>query len=154
MGDETDAGSWVGSREHGRGIELPAELFADLPSGPAPLQTGIDAAEIGRIARALERWDERFLQRIYTEGEQAYCRRRPHRLAGRFAAKEAVSKALGTGIRALRWRDIEILPDAWGKPTVTLHGKAAARARQMQITWLSLSITHTDDLALVFVIAG
>src|SRR5579871_6109979 len=92
-------------------------LFATLPSAPAPMQTGVDAAEIGRIANAVERWGDRFLQRVYTEAEQAYCRRSAHRLAGRFAAKEAVSKALGTGIRALRWRDIEVLPDAWGKPT-------------------------------------
>jgi holo-[acyl-carrier protein] synthase len=137
---------------------LPADadpgLFATLPSAPSLFQVGIDAAEVGRIARAVDRWGERFLRRVYTDAEQTYCGRRAQRLAGRFAAKEAVSKALGTGIRALRWRDIEVLPDPRGKPEVILHGKAAARARQIGVTWFSLSITHTGDLALVFVIAG
>jgi holo-[acyl-carrier protein] synthase len=113
----------------------------------------VDAAEIPRIRRALDRWGQRFLDRVYTPGEQAYCRGRVERLAGRFAAKEAVSKALGTGIRRLRWRDIEILPNRRGRPTVYLHGKAAARAQEMGVTWLSVSITHTGELAIAFVIA-
>jgi len=132
----------------------PMPMGETLPAAPSPFHSGVDAAEIPRIAAALERWGERFLRRVYTDAEQLYCRDRPHRLAGRFAAKEAVSKALGTGIRALRWRDIEVLPDQRGRPTVTLHGKAAGRARQMGLTWFSLSITHTGDLAIVFVIAG
>jgi holo-[acyl-carrier protein] synthase len=122
----------------------------DEVGGP---HAGVDAAEIPRIRSALQRWGQRFLDRVYTPGEQAYCRGRAERLAGRFAAKEAVSKALGTGIRRLRWRDIEILPDRRGRPTVYLHGKAAARAREMGATWLSVSITHTETLAIAFVIA-
>lgn len=114
---------------------------------------GVDAAEIPRIAAALERWGQRFLDRVYTPAEQLYCRGKAEKLAGRFAAKEAVSKALGTGIRSLRWRDIEVLPDRRGRPTVYLAGKAAARAEQMGVDWLSVSITHTDTLAIVFVIA-
>jgi holo-[acyl-carrier protein] synthase len=110
--------------------------------------------EVGRIARSVDQWGERFLQRVYTDAEQAYCGRRAQQLAGRFAAKEAVGKALGTGIGALRWRDIEVLPDHRGKPAVILHGQAAARAQRIGVTWFSLSITHTDELALVFVIAG
>lgn len=113
---------------------------------------GVDAAEIPRVAAALERWGQRFLDRVYTPAEQGYCRGRTESLAGRFAAKEAVSKALGTGIRRLRWRDIEILPDRRGRPTVYLYGKARARAEQMDATWLSVSITHTNDLAIAFVI--
>jgi len=115
-------GAWVGDEAEG-------------PHG------GVDAAEIPRIAAALERWGQRFLDRVYTPAEQAYCRGRAESLAGRFAAKEAVSKALGTGIRRLRWR-----------PTVYLYGKARARAEQMGAAWLSVSITHTDDLAIAFVI--
>jgi len=114
---------------------------------------GVDAAEIPRIRAARDRWGQRFLDRVYTPAEQAYCRGRAERLAGRFAAKEAVSKALGTGIRSLRWRDIEILPNRRGRPTVYLHGKAADRARAMGGEWLSVSITHTDELAVAFVIA-
>ncbi len=122
----------------------------DETDGP---HSGVDAAEIPRIAAALDRWGQRFLDRVYTPAEQRYCRGRAERLAGRFAAKEAVSKALGTGIRTLRWRDIEVLPDRRGRPTVYLYGKAAARARGMGATWLSVSITHTDTLAIAFVIA-
>ena len=114
---------------------------------------GVDAAEIPRIRAALDRWGQRFLDRVYTPGEQLYCRGRAERLAGRFAAKEAVSKALGTGIRRLSWRDIEILPNRRGRPTVYLYGRAAQRAREMGTRWLSVSITHTDELAVAFVIA-
>jgi holo-[acyl-carrier protein] synthase len=122
----------------------------DGAQGP---HAGVDAAEIPRIRAAIERWGQRFLDRVYTPGELAYCRGRAERLAGRFAAKEAVSKALGTGIRRLRWRDIEILPDRRGRPTVYLYGTAAARAREMGVTWLSVSITHAGELAIAFVIA-
>ncbi len=122
----------------------------DESDGP---YSGVDAAEIPRIAAGLGRWGQRFLDRVYTPAEQRYCRGRTERLAGRFAAKEAVSKALGAGMRTLRWRDIEVLPDRRGRPTVYLHGKAAARARHMGVTWLSVSITHTNALAIAFVIA-
>ncbi len=114
---------------------------------------GVDASEIPRIRRAVERWGQRFLDRVYTPSEQLYCRGRAERLAGRFAAKEAVSKALGTGIRRLSWRDIEVLPNRYGRPTVYLAGRALQRARDMGVTWLSVSITHTDDLAIAYVIA-
>src|SRR4051794_4807981 len=92
---------------------------------PVKLTQGIDVIEIARIEQAIARWGERFLGRIYTEREIEYCRGRAQRLAGRFAAKEAASKALGVGIRHLRWRDIEVLPDRRGKPHVYLHGRAA-----------------------------
>ncbi|HZT95295.1 MAG TPA: holo-ACP synthase [Chloroflexota bacterium] len=109
--------------------------------------TGVDLIEIDRIAHTVERFGQRFLDRVYTEREQRYCRHRTERLAGRFAAKEAVSKALGIGIRRLRWRDIEILPNAEGKPEVILHGSAEQAATQRHITGLSVSITHSRDLA-------
>ncbi len=131
-------------------MALPHHGAWDEQDGP---HAGVDAAEIARIRHAVERWGQPFLDRVYTPAEQVYCRGRAERLAGRFAAKEAVSKALGTGIRELRWRDIEVLPDRRGRPTVYLHGTAAARARAMGATWLSISITHAGELAIAFVIA-
>lgn len=123
------------------------------PSGGILPHTGVDATEIVRIARALERWGRRFLERVYTPSEQRYCLGKPHRLAGRFAAKEAVSKVLGTGIRSIRWREIEILPNPAGRPTVYLHGRAAAIAARMGLSEVSVSITHTDTLAIAFAMA-
>lgn len=115
--------------------------------------TGIDIIEIERIDHAVERWGNRFLQRIYTPGEIAHCRGRVQSLAGRFAAKEAVSKALGVGIRILRWRDIEILPDRRGKPIVHLHGKAADIAKRQGLTGFDVSITHSRTDAVAVVVA-
>lgn len=115
--------------------------------------TGIDAAEIPRIARALERWGQRFLNRVYTPAEQSYCRSKAQRLAGRFAAKEAISKVLGTGIRYIRWREMEILPDPKGKPVVILYGRAKSIAEGLGLGEISVSITHTGDLALAVAMA-
>jgi holo-[acyl-carrier protein] synthase len=115
--------------------------------------TGVDAAEIPRIAHAVERWGQRFLDRVYTPAEQHYCRGRPHRLAGRFAAKEAISKVLGTGVRYVHWREMEILPDLRGKPTVWLSGRAAEVAARLGLGPIGISITHTGDLALAFAVA-
>jgi holo-[acyl-carrier protein] synthase len=115
--------------------------------------TGVDAAEIHRIAKAVERWGQRFLDRVYTPAEQHYCGLRVQRLAGRFAAKEAISKVLGTGIRYIRWREMEILPDAKGKPVVTLHGRAQSVAASLKLGQIGVSITHTGDLALAFAMA-
>jgi holo-[acyl-carrier protein] synthase len=116
-------------------------------SDDAGLSSGIDLIEIERIAVTVRRFGQRFLDRIYTQRELAYCRGRTERLAGRFAAKEAVSKALGVGIRRLRWRDIEVLPNRAGKPEVYLYGKAAAAARFKGINGISVSITHSRTLA-------
>lgn len=115
------------------------------------ITTGVDIIEIARIEHAVNRFGDRFLHRIYTEGEIRHCRGRAQSLAGRFAAKEATSKALGVGIRILRWRDIEILPDARGKPTISLHGRAAEIATIAGLTAFDLSITHsrTDAVAMV-----
>lgn len=117
------------------------------------ITTGVDIIEIERIERAIMRWNQRFLQRIYTEGELEYCRGRAQSLAGRFAAKEATSKALGVGIRVLRWRDIEILPDARGKPHVFLHNRAAEIAGLQGLGGFDVSITHSRGNALAFVVA-
>lgn len=114
---------------------------------------GVDIAEISRIAQAVERWGQRFLDRVYTPAEQRYCGMRMQRLAGRFAAKEAISKVLGTGIRYVHWRELEILPDPAGKPTVTLYGRAAGRAAALGLGPIGVSITHTGDLAMAFALA-
>jgi holo-[acyl-carrier protein] synthase len=115
------------------------------------IATGIDVIEIERIEHAVDRWGERFLHRVYTDAEIAYCRGRAQSLAGRFAAKEAVSKALGVGIRTLRWVDIEVLPDRRGKPHVYLHGKAADIAAAQGLSRFDVSITHSRSDAIVVV---
>ncbi len=120
---------------------------------PIRITTGIDVIEIKRIEVALERWGDRFIHRIYTDAEVVHCRGRAESLAGRFAAKEAVSKALGVGIRRLRWRDIEILADQRGKPTVRLHGHAADVAIHQRLTAFDISITHSRIDAVVVVVA-
>jgi holo-[acyl-carrier protein] synthase len=137
------------SRPSRAGSIILHELTEGLTGHGIP-HAGIDAAEIPRIARALERWGQRFRDRVYTPAEQRYCRDKARRFAGRFAAKEAISKVLGTGIRYIRWREIEILPDPRGKPVVYLHGRAAETARRLGLGPISVSITHTDDLALAF----
>jgi holo-[acyl-carrier protein] synthase len=114
--------------------------------------TGVDVIEIERIARARDRWGDRFLRRIYTEREIAYCRGKAQRLAGRFASKEAASKALGVGVRHIRWRDIEILPDRRGKPQLFLHGRAAAIADAMGLADFDVSITHSRSDAIAVVV--
>ncbi|PZS06126.1 MAG: holo-[acyl-carrier-protein] synthase [Chloroflexi bacterium] len=117
------------------------------------MTTGVDIIEIERIERTIMRWSERFLQRVYTSDEIDYCRGRAQRFAGRFAAKEATSKALGVGIRVLRWKDIEVVPNRRGKPVVLLHGRAAAAAESCGLTRFEVSITHSRGDAIAFVVA-
>ena len=119
--------------------------------------TGLDAVEVQRIARSIERYGDRFLYRIYTDYEIAYCRRRARggaeSFAARFAAKEAGAKALGTGIsRGVTWNEIHVRREPGGRPTLHLEGRAAALARQMGVTAISLSLTHTADLAMASVV--
>lgn len=116
------------------------------------LTTGLDAVEIERIAGVLERHGQRFLNRVYTPQEIAYCRGRVQELAARFAAKEAISKALGTGMRGIRWREMEIVPDPRGKPHVRLHGAAEGRAAELGISHLAISLTHSRRLAIASVV--
>ncbi len=113
---------------------------------------GVDLVEIGRIAALLDRHRQRFLGKIFTPAEVAYCRGRVPELAVRFAAKEAISKALGTGLKGVYFREMEICNDDRGKPLVRLHGAAMRRARQLGIDSLEVSLSHTDDLAIAQVV--
>lgn len=118
------------------------------------LSVGVDIADIARIARALERWNDRFLAHVYTDAEVAYCRGRVAELAARFAGKEAISKALGTGLVGVSWTEMEILADRRGKPTVLLHGRALARAEHLGLSEWAISLSHDAGKALAFVVAN
>ena len=122
--------------------------------GRVALSTGIDLIEIDRIAKAIDRFGDRFLNRIYTPREIRYSRRRIPELAVRFAAKEAVTKALGTGLRGVGWREIEVISDRRGKPHILLHGGAAARAEKIGLNHFAVSLTHSVELGAAFVVAS
>ena len=140
--------------ESGRAAQGPAVGPADVGGG-APrrhppedtTELGIDIIKVERIRAALERFGERFANRVLTPGEQRYVRMRPETFAGRWAAKEAVSKVLGLGVRGIGWRDIEIERMPTGQPAVRLHGRAAARAGQLGMERIAVSITHESDYA-------
>jgi holo-[acyl-carrier protein] synthase len=112
---------------------------------------GIDIIEISRVGDVLARHGDRFLRRIYTDDEIRHCRGRLPELAARFAAKEAVMKALGTGVRGVGWKDIEVLPNRRGKPLVFLHGRGAERARRIGLAALDISLTHSHEFAIAAV---
>ena len=117
------------------------------------LSTGIDIIEIHRIARALDRWGDRFQERVYTPAEIVFCRGRVSDLAVRFAGKEAISKALGTGLIGISWREMEILPDRLGKPLVILHGRALTRAQTIGLSQFAISLSHSQEYAVASVVA-
>ena len=117
---------------------------------------GVDLIEISRVERALARFGDRFLQRVFTPAEVLYSRGRLPELAARFAAKEAVSKALGVGVRMLSplgidWRDVEVTGDRRGKPLLHLHGRAAKRAEELGLAEWVVSLSHSRDLAIALV---
>jgi holo-[acyl-carrier protein] synthase len=118
--------------------------------------TGIDLAEVDRIRAACERFGPRFIERIFTPAEIAYVERKANRFeryAGRFAAKEAGMKAIGTGWkRGVRWKDFEVANLASGKPALQLHGIAATFAERLGVKNISLSITHTKTTGMAFVV--
>jgi holo-[acyl-carrier protein] synthase len=133
-----------------------------MTTGPMPgdsLSVGVDLIEIERIRRVVDRHGERFLGRIYTPLELARYRHRLSELAARFAAKEAVSKALGVGLNhispyGIRWHDVEVLPDALGKPLVHLSGRARELAEQQGLHTWAVSLSHGRDHAIAFVVAS
>ena len=122
-------------------------MQAHLDSGAERPALGIDIVRVERIAGVLQRHPVRFPARVLTDGEQEYVRARPENFAGRWAAKEAVSKVLGLGIRGIGWREIEIGRLPTGAPTVRLHGSAAERAARMGIAAIAVSITHEREYA-------
>ncbi len=115
---------------------------------------GVDIIEIARIQQAVDGWGERFLHRIYTGPELRLSRNKPPRLAVRFAGKEAVMKALGTGIKGVSWREIEILAEPSGKPVVHLSGKARDKAESLGLDSFAISLSHSREYAIAFVVAG
>ena len=110
-------------------------------------ELGIDIIKVDRIRASLERFGTRFTNRVLTPAEQRYVRERPETMAGRWAAKEAVSKVLGLGVRGIGWRDIEIERLPTGQPAVRLHGRAAARAAQLGMGRIAVTISHEADYA-------
>src|SRR6202034_4545392 len=118
--------------------------------------TGIDIAEVPRIRQSIERFGDRFLQRIYTAGEIRYCDSKANRIeryAARFAAKEAAMKAIGTGWNhGVTWRDVEVCRQTGGRPTITFHGKAAEFASKLGALHVALSLSHTKEFAIAQVI--
>ena len=145
------------------GVALPDWLFG--PKGvaglPAPLHppqgvniaVGIDIIEVSRIRKVFEKHGERFLQRVYTEREVWQCRGKATRLAGRFAAKEAISKALGTGLHGVAWREMEIVQLRSGRPTVTLHGNAKQRAELLGLSAFDVSIADLAEFSIAVAVA-
>ena len=118
--------------------------------------TGVDLIEVERIAHSIERYGERFLRRVYTDHEIAYCRGRrvsAESFAARFAAKEAGAKALGTGIsRGVTWNEFQVARNPGGRPILELRGRAALLAKELGVRAISLSLTHTGSLAMATVV--
>jgi len=120
------------------------------------IAVGVDIIHIPRVAAAIERYGERFLRRVFTAQELAYCNGRAPELAARFAAKEAASKALGVGVRTLSrhgigWHEAEVVNDLYGKPDLRLHGRAAQLADALGLRAWALS--HEREFAIAFVVA-
>ena len=124
----------------------------DLPKPALTLGTGVDIIEISRVRTVLERYGQRFLDRVFTTGEASYCRGRAANLAARFAAKEATMKALGTGIRGVDWKDIEVVRQDSGAPSILLHGRGKQRAQRLGVWEISVSLSHSREYAVAFVV--
>ena len=116
------------------------------------LRTGVDLIEIARIEEAVSRHGKHYLERIYTPAEIELCGKRSESLAGRFAAKEAVAKALGCGIGDVDWKEIEILGDDQNAPVLHLYGKAMQKADELGLTNWSVSISHNQSQVVAFAV--
>ncbi len=130
--------------------EEPSEVGGGAPRRHPPEDTselGIDIIRVERIRQTLAKFGARFSRRVLTPSEQRYVRDRPETMAGRWAAKEAVSKVLGLGVRGIGWRDIEIERLPTGQPAVRLHGRAERRAEQLGMGRVAISISHEADYA-------
>jgi holo-[acyl-carrier protein] synthase len=117
------------------------------------LSVGVDMIEVARIEQGIAQHGDRFYNRLFTPQEQAYCNGRTPNLAGRFAIKEAVAKALGTGIGDIRWTDVEVVTDERGRPNLVLHNNAKTLADQLGLHQWSISLSHTATHAIGFAIA-
>lgn len=117
------------------------------------MRVGVDIIEVERIERAIVRHGERFFRRFFTEEERMYAQNKPERLAVRIAAKEAVGKALGTGLGEIKWTEIEVAKDANKRPVLRLYGTAARLAAELGLTHWEISLSHTRDNAIAYVIA-
>ena len=113
---------------------------------------GVDIIEIDRIQQVIERWGERFLRRVYTDAELGLYKGKVESLAARFAGKEAVVKAMGTGERGIGWKDIEILTGPGGRPLVNLYRQAREQADDLGLKGLAISLSHSRDYAIAFVV--
>jgi holo-[acyl-carrier protein] synthase len=117
------------------------------------IAVGIDIIEVERVHRTLAQHGERFLQRIYTSQEIEQCRGKAIKLAGRFAAKEAISKALGTGMRGISWHELEVVQLSTGRPTVRLYGNARLRAEQLNLSACDVSISDLAQFSIAVAVA-
>ena len=116
-------------------------------------EIGVDLVDIDRIISVLDRFPNRFRERVLTEAEARYCGNKVERIAGRWAAKEAISKVLGLGVRGVGWREIEVLPNRAGAPQVLLHARAARRAEAMGLDEVTVSISHERHMAVAVAVA-
>lgn len=116
------------------------------------LTTGVDILELDRLKRVLDSWGQNFLDRIYTLKEQDYCKGRIPQLAARFAAKEAVMKALGTGIRGVGWKDVEVTRERGKPPQIILHHRALVQANKIGVHQIAISLSHSREYALASVV--
>ncbi|HEY3364494.1 MAG TPA: holo-ACP synthase [Symbiobacteriaceae bacterium] len=118
---------------------------------------GVDIIEVHRVSHSVARFGDKFLGRVFTPGEIADCAgsgpTRDQRLAARFAAKEAALKALGTGLRGVKWTDVEVVKDSLGKPSLRLWGQLRALAEQQGVTQLHVSLSHCKEYAMAQVVA-
>jgi holo-[acyl-carrier protein] synthase len=150
------AGAVAVGEEDGHGDAVPLQAEALRYGGSLIVGLGVDIAEVGRVKAAIERHGEVFLRRVYTPKEREYCEKfknKFERYAGRFAAKEAAMKALGTGwSRGVRWVDVEVVREKGGRPTMALAGEAGKLAERLGVKRIALSITHTAEQALAQVI--
>src|SRR5947209_10401914 len=145
------------------GVAIPDWLFgpAGVTGLPAPLSPpqgvnvaiGIDIIEVDRVRKVYQHHGDRFLKRVFTEAEVLQCRGKANRLAGRFAAKEAISKALGTGLHGVAWREMEVVQLRSGRPTVTLHGNAKRRAQLLGISAFDVSIADLVEFSIAVAVA-
>ena len=149
--EERDAAGSLGSV--GSATDAALAGAAPVPP-PETTELGIDIIRVQRIRDSLARFGDRFSNRVLTPKEQAYVRGRPETMAGRWAAKEAVSKVLGLGVRGIGWRDIEIERLPTGQPAVRLHGRAERRAAQLGMGRVAISITHESDYAVAIAFGG